>query len=134
MKYDYFYANKDSKLLRYIDHHIVCDGYFLPITLFTDHDLDHLTIYARALYGFLLDPVPDSKAAHHFDKGGRLYVCVPLYKMANYLNCCISKVVTTLAELEVAGLIKRSKERSERTARTYMKDISAPLQEGRENH
>lgn len=78
---------------------------YLPYARFLlDTDLSHT---AKLLYTLLLDRATLSQKNNWVDAQGRIYVIYPLSNLAKDLDCCISSVTRSFAELEKAELAER---------------------------
>ena len=62
---------------------------------------------AKLLYTLLLDRATLSQKNNWVDEHGRIYVIYPLSHLAKDLDCCISSVTRSFAELEKAELAER---------------------------
>ena len=78
---------------------------YLPYARFLlNTDLSHT---AKLLYTLLLDRATLSQKNNWVDNQGRIYVIYPLSNLAKDLDCCISSVTRSFAELEKAELAER---------------------------
>ena len=78
---------------------------YLPYARFLlNTDLSHT---AKLLYTLLLDRATLSQKNNWVDEHGRIYVIYPLSHLAKDLDCCISSVTRSFAELEKAELAER---------------------------
>ena len=78
---------------------------YLPYARFLlDTDLSHT---AKLLYTLLLDRATLSQKNNWIDTQGHIYVIYPLSHLAKDLDCCISSVTRSFAELEKAELAER---------------------------
>ena len=78
---------------------------YLPYARFLlNTDLSHT---AKLLYTLLLDRATLSQKNNWVDEHGRIYVIYPLSHLAKDLDCCISSVTRSFAELEKAELAEQ---------------------------
>lgn len=82
---------------------------YFPKCFFNDERYKNLSIAAKLLYTFLFDRTKLSLQNGWLTGEGEIFVYCTVETVMNILNCCRSKAVKTLKELEDNSLIMREK-------------------------
>jgi len=96
-------------------------GFFaIPKSLFSDREYTGLSIFARLLYGLMLDRNRLSEQNGWVDEEGKTYFIYTINEICSVLGCGSDKAVKTVNELCDRGLIEKKKTGLGKPARFYI--------------
>ena len=79
----------------------------IPKLLVTEKNFTGITIYAKVLYGLLLDRMGMAVKNKWVADGNRMYVVYPIQEIQKDMGVTRKKAMECLAELEKVGLIEK---------------------------
>lgn len=79
----------------------------IPKLLVTEKNFTGITIYAKVLYGLLLDRMGMAVKNKWVDDGNRMYVVYPIREIQKDMGVTRKKAMGCLAGLEKVGLIEK---------------------------
>ena len=124
---------KDMKFEYFTGREVASNCYFIiPKALQTDPELRKLSVYAKYLYGLMLDKMKLSAKNNQVDKDGRVFIYYSTENIQKDLGIGRNTVFKLLDELDSdggVGLIERIKLGQGRTSRIYVMRIVEAKQE-----
>ena len=99
----------------------------LPNFLFEAPTFAPLSNEAKVLYAFILRRTDLSRTNGWADEYGRIYLYYPINEVVELLHCGRQKAVSTLRELQYAGLVEIQKQGCGKPNRIYPKSYEAVL-------
>ena len=97
----------------------------LPNFLFEAPTFKPLSNEAKILYAFILRRTDLSRKNGWADEYGRIYLYYPINEVVELLHCGRQKAVSTLRELQYAGLVEIQKQGCGKPNRIYPKSYEA---------
>lgn len=119
MKFNYFYGEEGDRY-SFIN---------IPKTLMKDVRFSEVNVYAKVLYGLLLDRMSMALKNKWIDQEKRVYVIYPVQEIERDMGITTKKAHECLKELEVIGLIEKKKRGAGLPCIIYLRDFGI-LQEG----
>lgn len=116
--YEYFYSN-DIANFTYIK---------IPNIFFEDKYLSTLSLYAKVLYGMLLDRTSLSAENGWRDNKGRVFIYFKQELVSEKLSIGTTKTVQVFNELEKFGLIERQKQGQGKPVRIYVLNFTKRIE------
>ena len=126
IKLNYYY---DSKIAQF-------SFYRVPKALMTNPNLKNLSNDAKILYSLMCDRMNLSMKNNWVDENNRVYIFFTLADVQKNLNCCHTKGIKILAELDTengVGLIERIKQGQGKPTRIYIKNFMKPVDNSVDN-
>ncbi|SDB52309.1 DUF6017 domain-containing protein [Butyrivibrio sp. INlla16] len=117
--FDYF-TGQESEMLSF---------YRIPKLLFTDAYFKGLGVYAKTLYGLMLDRMSLSLKNKWFDEQQRAFIYFAQQEAADMLGVKADKIRDLYKELEQFGLIERKKQGQGKPMIIYLKNFTSEGEE-----
>lgn len=95
----------------------------IPKRLFEGEEGRNMSVYAKLLYGILLDATELSRKNGCFDESGEIFVYYSVQNAARILGCCKEKAIKTFRELESLRLVTRVKKGNGRQDMIYVRPL-----------
>lgn len=113
MMFDYFYGNEADKFM----------FYRIPKLLFQLDEFANLSLYAKLMYGLLLDRVGISTSNGWTDEEGRVYIIFTIEETSKMLGCSPKKAVLIFKELVDYGLVEKKRQGLGKPSLIYVKNF-----------
>lgn len=111
--FDYFYGNEADKFM----------FYRIPKLLFQLDEFANLSLYAKLMYGLLLDRVGISTSNGWTDEEGRVYIIFTIEETSKMLGCSPKKAVLIFKELVDYGLVEKKRQGLGKPSLIYVKNF-----------
>jgi hypothetical protein len=79
----------------------------IPKVLITEELFSSLSVWAKLLYGLLIDRMGTSQKNQWIDEENRVYIVYPIKEIQSDMNISKHKAIDTLAELVDMGLVEK---------------------------